>query len=213
MARRRRCCLGAAHLAAPPPLGKTCHRKKKRLGETVQRRLWRFFPSRILQVGVCCEPDTPPMLAQLAPIANRQSPIAKPAKPAWVRNAPTRGFLAWGEREREREREREAWRPWPQAKLRHDPGRWATRGKSQAIVIGAMAMSDTCLQQMLRWGSMFLKRQSDFLRSQIRGSIVVSISACHAEDPGSIPGRGVSQSPDHLFFHAPRPPTDLASPA
>ena len=25
---------------------------------------------------------------------------------------------------------------------------------------------------------------------QIRGSIVVSISACHAEDPGSIPGRG-----------------------
>ena len=25
----------------------------------------------------------------------------------------------------------------------------------------------------------------------IRGSIVVSISACHAEDPGSIPGRGV----------------------
>ena len=27
---------------------------------------------------------------------------------------------------------------------------------------------------------------------QIRDSIVVSISACHAEDPGSIPGRGVS---------------------
>ena len=26
---------------------------------------------------------------------------------------------------------------------------------------------------------------------QIRGRIVVSISACHAEDPGSIPGRGV----------------------
>ena len=25
---------------------------------------------------------------------------------------------------------------------------------------------------------------------QVRGSIVVSISACHAEDPGSIPGRG-----------------------
>jgi hypothetical protein len=31
---------------------------------------------------------------------------------------------------------------------------------------------------------------------QIRGSIVVSISACHAEDPGSIPGRGV-----FLFCH------------
>ena len=29
-------------------------------------------------------------------------------------------------------------------------------------------------------------------RHQIRGSIVVSISACHAEDPGSIPGGGVS---------------------
>ena len=28
----------------------------------------------------------------------------------------------------------------------------------------------------------------------IRGSIVVSISACHAEDPGSIPGRGVLSS-------------------
>ena len=26
--------------------------------------------------------------------------------------------------------------------------------------------------------------------SQIRDSIVVSISACHAENPGSIPGRG-----------------------
>ena len=28
------------------------------------------------------------------------------------------------------------------------------------------------------------------LNSMIRGSIVASISACHAEDPGSIPGRG-----------------------
>jgi hypothetical protein len=27
--------------------------------------------------------------------------------------------------------------------------------------------------------------------SEVRGSIVVSISARHAEDPGSIPGRGV----------------------
>ena len=26
---------------------------------------------------------------------------------------------------------------------------------------------------------------------RVLGSIVVSISACHAEDPGSIPGRGV----------------------
>ncbi len=29
------------------------------------------------------------------------------------------------------------------------------------------------------------------LIEQIRDSIVVSISACHADDPGSIPGRGV----------------------
>ena len=32
--------------------------------------------------------------------------------------------------------------------------------------------------------------QLDRCTYQIRGSIVVSISACHAEDPGSIPGRG-----------------------
>ena len=31
-----------------------------------------------------------------------------------------------------------------------------------------------------------IARQTDF-----RDSIVVSISACHADDPGSIPGRGV----------------------
>ena len=30
---------------------------------------------------------------------------------------------------------------------------------------------------------------------KIRCSIVVSISACHAEDPGSIPGRGVCRYP------------------
>ena len=32
------------------------------------------------------------------------------------------------------------------------------------------------------------------LHFTFRGSIVVSISACHAEDPGSIPGRGVCRS-------------------
>ena len=31
----------------------------------------------------------------------------------------------------------------------------------------------------------------DELLSVLRDSIVVSISACHADDPGSIPGRGV----------------------
>ena len=32
---------------------------------------------------------------------------------------------------------------------------------------------------------------------QIRDSIVVSISACHAEDPGSIPGRGIILFPNY----------------
>ena len=36
----------------------------------------------------------------------------------------------------------------------------------------------------------------------IRGSIVVSISACHAEDPGSIPGRGVSRESEDSRFTA-----------
>ena len=35
---------------------------------------------------------------------------------------------------------------------------------------------------------------------KILGSIVVSISACHAEDPGSIPGRGVFQCVLPLFI-------------
>ena len=34
--------------------------------------------------------------------------------------------------------------------------------------------------------------------NHIRGSIVVSISACHAEDPGSIPGRG--DEPEEHFL-------------
>ena len=38
---------------------------------------------------------------------------------------------------------------------------------------------------------------------QIRGSIVVSISACHAEDPGSIPGRGVVCAPCWADLSAP----------
>ena len=45
---------------------------------------------------------------------------------------------------------------------------------------------DACQEQGFSTSSCFY---------QIRESIVVSISACHAEDPGSIPGRGVS-----LFF-------------
>ena len=36
------------------------------------------------------------------------------------------------------------------------------------------------------------------MHNMIRGSIVVSISACHAVDPGSIPGRGVCTSRGQL---------------
>ena len=40
-------------------------------------------------------------------------------------------------------------------------------------------------------GSEVFAKKNGTLNIQIRGSIVVSISACHADDPGSIPGRGV----------------------
>ena len=39
-----------------------------------------------------------------------------------------------------------------------------------------------------------------YFPSRFRGSIVVSISACHAEDPGSIPGRGVFLPPPVAYF-------------
>ena len=38
--------------------------------------------------------------------------------------------------------------------------------------------------------------------SILRGSIVVSISACHADDPGSIPGRGIFYAPTGSIFEA-----------
>ena len=46
------------------------------------------------------------------------------------------------------------------------------------------------------------------LYSKIRGSIVVSISACHAEDPGSIPGGGVFSNA-HLQVSPTLPPAVL----
>ena len=44
----------------------------------------------------------------------------------------------------------------------------------------------TCLAQT------FGAAREEFMWLSVRDSIVVSISACHADDPGSIPGRGVS---------------------
>ena len=45
----------------------------------------------------------------------------------------------------------------------------------------AISFTGVWLTNMVRW----------FLNMYILGSIVVSIPACHAGDPGSIPGRGV----------------------
>ena len=42
--------------------------------------------------------------------------------------------------------------------------------------------------------SLWCFRQTDIQANEFRDSIVVSISACHADDPGSIPGRGVIAS-------------------
>ena len=52
--------------------------------------------------------------------------------------------------------------------------------------------------------SRFLRRRTKHTTAstcwQIRCSIVVSISACHAEDPGSIPGGGVFSGRGMLIF-------------
>ena len=61
----------------------------------------------------------------------------------------------------------------------HPPARWKTGARTPAI-----ANTASCPRQHAEDYCNFQKR------FHIRGSIVVSISACHAEDPGSIPGRG-----------------------
>ena len=43
-------------------------------------------------------------------------------------------------------------------------------------------------------------------RRRIRDSIVVSISACHVEDPGSIPGRGALPFDEPHFIPSSLPP-------
>ena len=62
----------------------------------------------------------------------------------------------------------------------HPPARWKTGARTPAI-----ANTASCPRQHAEDYCNFQKR------FHTRGSIVVSISACHAEDPGSIPGRGV----------------------
>jgi hypothetical protein len=53
------------------------------------------------------------------------------------------------------------------------------------------SLSQCPIAAVRRFHSRLGTRASSRLQ-QVRDSIVVSISACHAEDPGSIPGRGVS---------------------
>ena len=67
--------------------------------------------------------------------------------------------------------------PWPCSEL-------ATCG--QAVEVTCAASEDNDLAMSI---------------AQIRGSIVVSIPACHAEDPGSIPGRGVLFFCSSFFTH------------
>ena len=59
--------------------------------------------------------------------------------------------------------------------------------------------AQTWLQQKMR-AKMQLSDICVPPQAQFRGSIVVRISACHAEDPGSIPGRGVASLPYALVF-------------
>ncbi|KRY52315.1 hypothetical protein T03_5132 [Trichinella britovi] len=52
-------------------------------------------------------------------------------------------------------------------------------------------MTAVCLEAYLHW-------LAGPQKSKVLGSIVVSIPACHAGDPGSIPGRG-SQNIGRIF--------------
>ena len=47
-------------------------------------------------------------------------------------------------------------------------------------------------RRLSEWQAVIYETNLPLAQNHVRGSIVVSISARHAEDPGSIPGRGVS---------------------
>ena len=46
-------------------------------------------------------------------------------------------------------------------------------------------------RRLSEWQAVIYETNLPLTLNHVRGSIVVSISACHAEDPGLIPGRGV----------------------
>ena len=56
---------------------------------------------------------------------------------------------------------------------------------------GPFAAVSNCALCVIGWSVLFWMHVCCSRVCTFRGSIVVSISACHAEDPGSIPGRGV----------------------
>ena len=61
------------------------------------------------------------------------------------------------------------------------------------VALKWLRVGSLTFQRSQLWHPLRLVNESRSFNIQIRGSIVVSISACHADDPGSIPGRGVFQ--------------------
>ena len=70
-------------------------------------------------------------------------------------------------------------------------GKWNISGQSVHFGVACFwkCIGSFSLRQQSSFALLKGARQKPF-RRDILGSIVVSISACHVEDPGSIPGRG-----------------------
>ena len=58
------------------------------------------------------------------------------------------------------------------------------------VALKWLRVGSLTFQRSQLWHPLRLVNESRSFNIQIRGSIVVSISACHADDPGSILGRG-----------------------
>ena len=58
------------------------------------------------------------------------------------------------------------------------------------VALKWLRVGSLTFQRSQLWHPLRFVNESRSFNIQIRGSIVVSISACHADDPGSIPGRG-----------------------
>ena len=59
------------------------------------------------------------------------------------------------------------------------------------VALKWLRVGSLTFQRSQLWHPLRFVNESRSINIQIRGSIVVSISACHADDPGSIPGSGV----------------------